>query len=355
MRTVRRHRWWLGGTVPLLVAAALALGEPSVADPPGPGTGPTTTALLTPPPTPTPSDPARMILTGPDAPDPFILVAPGGYYLYASEGNSPLNIPLYTGTTIGNWGPVTDALPTLPAWALRGFTWAPDVRQVTGGWALFFTGVLKGVDPTMECIGAAYGTDRGGPFVADPKPFVCQRDHRGSIDPRTFQDEGGRVWLDWKSDDNADPNTPGPDQNGMTGIWAQQLSPDGRSLLGTPTRIFQPDQPWEGTIVESPDMVDVAGIYWLFFSANWFNQPDYAIGVARCAGPTGPCADGPDPLLTSNDQGQGPGEPAVFSDGQGIWLLYNPWKSNVPHATPPRPVAMVRLGFSPAGPYLAAP
>ena len=38
-------------------------------------------------------------------------------------------------------------------------------------------------------------------------------------------------------------------------------------------------------------MVEVDGAYWDFYSGNWFNQPAYAIGAARCAGPAGPCAD----------------------------------------------------------------
>ena len=60
---------------------------------------------------------------------------------------------------------------------------------------------------------------------------------------------------------------------------------------------MSPDEPWQGTIVEAPDMVEVNGVYWLAYAANWFNQPAYGIGVAWCAGPSGPCADvlGPPP------------------------------------------------------------
>ena len=120
----------------------------------------------------------------------------------------------------------------------------------------------------------------------------------------------------WKSEDNANPGVPGPDQNGPTGIYAQSLSADGRSLLGQPVKILSPIQPWEGTIVEAPDMIEAWGTYWLFYSGNWFNQPDYGIGVTACQTPFGPCADvNPTPLLGSNLQGEGPGEASLFRDG----------------------------------------
>src|SRR5579875_3961634 len=339
-----------GGIGALSTGVSSSVGGTLAATVPG-----VTAGYYAPAPTATPDAPGRMILSGPDAPDPFVLVTGGHYFLYTSEGNAPgLNVPLREGTELGEWGPVRDALPRLPPWAVPGFTWAPDVRQVAGGWALYFTAIVRGSQPPVECIGAAFGPGPTGPFTAQPAPFVCQLDHRGSIDPRTFVDADGTLWLDWKSDDNADPDVPGPDQGGVTGIWAQRLSPDGRTLLGPRAELYRPDLPWEGTIAEAPQLVLVQGAYWLFFSANWFNSVHYAIGIARCVGPAGPCVDARStPLLGSNAQGTGPGEPSVFRDATGVWLAYNPWRSDVPGATPPRPVAVVRLGFGVSGPYLA--
>jgi hypothetical protein len=179
---------------------------------------------------------------------------------------------------------------------------------------------------------------------------VCQTAQHGTIDPRTFVAPDGTIYLLFKSDDNA-PATTIP-----TNIYAQPLSADGLALLGTPTRIFGPDEPWQGTIVEAPDMVLVKGIYWLFYSGNWFNESAYAIGFARCTGPLGPCADvTAQPLLASNAQGQGPGEESLFENSQGVYLLYSPFLYNSFGYSAPRPVLMVRLGFGPLGPYLASP
>jgi beta-xylosidase len=125
-------------------------------------------------------------------------------------------------------------------------------------------------------------------------------------------------------------------------------------LLGAPTEIFSPDEPWQNSIVEAPQMVLVDGAYYLFYSGGWFNQPSYAIGVARCSGPDGPCHDASSlPFLGSNAQGAGPGEESVFSNDAGIWMLYTPWCSALPNSGPPRPVALAHLGFGPGGPFIA--
>jgi beta-xylosidase len=186
--------------------------------------------------------------------------------------------------------------------------------------------------------------------VADPTPFICQLDQGGSIDPRVFVDADGTPWMVWKSDQNiGGATTP-------TKMWSQRLSDDGTALMGSPNFLLSPDEPWQGTIVEAPDMVEVDGAYWVFYSANWFNQPEYAVGAARCEGPAGPCRDiSPGPLLASNLQGQGPGEASVFHDAAGYWMLYSPWRSRAPLPDdPPRPVYITRIGIGPAGPYLAS-
>ena len=300
------------------------------------------------------STPGRQILTGPDPTDPFMITVGGRYFLYTSEGTSTLNVPLRTGPRPGRWSAPIDVLPVLPAWAVGGLTWAPDVHRVAGGWALYFTALVRGIDPPTHCIGAAYAHSPSGPFVATKAPFICQLDHRGTIDARVIDTPGGHLVILFKSEDNANPNVPGPDQDGPTGIYAQHLSADGRTLLGQATKILGPTEPWEGTIVEAPDMVQAWGTWWLFFSGNWYSSPEYGIGVAACQSPFGPCTDpSPTPFLGSNRQGPGPGESSLFTRDGAVSLLYNPFHANDPGPVIPRPVVMARLGFTAQGPYLA--
>jgi len=305
-----------------------------------------------PPPTAAPWAPGALVPGGADESDPFLTTAAGRYLLFTSggAGASAANVPVATSADFLHWTAPVDAMPMLPAWAAPGFTWAPDLHRFGSLYALFFTAQVAHYSPESECIGSAFGTSPVGPFTAQPTPLVCQLDQGGDIDPRVFVDRDGSPWLLWKTDQNiGGANTP-------TRMWSQRLTADGTRLLGTPSFLLSPDEPWQGTIVEAPDMVEVDGAYWVVYSANWYNSPSYAVGIARCAGPAGPCRDTSSaPLLASNLQGQGPGEASVFHDDAGVWLLYSPWRSLAPHPDiPPRPVYVTRLGFGPEGPYLAA-
>jgi beta-xylosidase len=200
-----------------------------------------------------------------------------------------------------------------------------------------------------QCIGVAESRSPLGPFTGSARaPSICQRERWGSIDPRTFRDGDGQLWLHWKSDDNAQV-----DARTTSSIYAQRLAPDGTTLVGRATRILEADQPWEGRIVEAPQMVEVAGRHWLFYSGNWFNQPAYAIGVAECDGAAGPCHKHLDhPWLASNAQGEGPGESSLFHDSTGWWTVYGPVRVRFNVLTV-RPVALAFVAFGPDGPYLA--
>jgi hypothetical protein len=324
-------------------------GTPDAA---APSHWPADVAYDSPPPTADPAAPGTFIDFGGDQTDPFVLAEDGTYYLFTSRQalGAGANVPVRTAAVVGHWGPVTDAMPELPAWAQPGWAWAPDVHRFGDHDVLYFTALVRGSSPAIMCIGAAVGTRITGPYVALPAPIVCQFLAGGSIDARTFEDADGQTYLLWKSDQNAVSHvTP-------TQIYSQPLSTDGLHVLGRATQIFGPDEPWQGEIVEAPDLVQVAGAYFLFYSGYWFNQPGYAIGAAPCAGPLGPCADtSRAPLLGSNEQGSGPGEESVFADARGIWLVYAPFHSSfVPLLTPPRPATVARLGFDNGGVYVAA-
>jgi beta-xylosidase len=298
-----------------------------------------------------PLAPGMIVPSDQDESDPVLYRIANRYYLFTSDIPGPplLNVPVTSTNDFGWWAPVTDALPTLPQWAVPGYTWAPDLHQFGRSYVLYFTAMLGWTDPAMECIGAATGTSPLGPFVPLQKPFICQRDEGGSIDPRVFTAQDGSNWMLWKSDENiGGSNTP-------TKLWSERLTPGGLGLTGRPVELMSPDETWQGTIVEAPDLVQVGRHFWLFYSGNWFNEPGYAIGAARCAGPAGPCKDlTPLPLLASNFEGLGPGEESVFDDPAGAWLLYTPSHSSAPVGDGlPRPVMIVRIGFKATGPYLA--
>lgn len=301
------------------------------------------------------SAPGVVVTPGQNVPDPFVVKVDGLYYMFASQGewNGP-NVPMTVSTSLTAWyGQPVDALPTLPSWATSGFTWNPDVREVDGRWVMWFNAAVKVLpQDQLKCIGVATATTVSGPYVSSAtRPQVCQLFHLGSIDPRTFQSPDGKLWLLWKSDDNADVNGAS-----HSTIYIQRLAKDGLSVVGRPTALMSADLPWEGRIVEAPDMVYASGHYWLFFSGNWFNQPAYGIGVAECDSPTGPCAPATlGPWLSSNAQGSGPGEESLFYDGSRWWMFYAPFSVSYVAPWVPRPVMLARVEFGPNGPSLVEP
>jgi beta-xylosidase len=321
-------------------APVVASGSSSLAYTATPGTP-------QPPPTADPQAPGVLVDSGENRSDAFLYQTGGRYYLYTSSTTSIpfLNVPVSSTTDFKTWTPPKDAMVHLPAWAAEPFTWGPDVHRFGSQYVLYFTGFLKALDE--QCIGAAFSSAPDGPFTAQAHPFICQSGLSGSIDPRIFTDSDGTLYMQWKSDQNAHgSSTP-------TTLWSQRLGSDGLTLLGSPSALMQPDEPWQGTVIEAPDMVEVNGVYWLAYAANWFNQPAYGIGVAWCKGPLGPCADlSNQPLISSNAQGKGPGEPSFYQDQSGVWMLYTPVES-LP-GDPPRPVYITRVGFTDKGAYLAA-
>jgi hypothetical protein len=264
-----------------------------------------------------------------DFPDPFVLRVGSTYFAYGTNSTEG-DIQIIQSTNLSQWSAVGSALPDLPTWAKPGGTWAPSVLQVGGTFVLYYAAVVAGSVGGQECISAATATEPQGPFVDDSSsPLVCQTALGGSIDPSPFLDADGTPYLEWKSNGGAgQPAT----------IWSEQLNPAGTGLVGAaPTELLAADQSWQSGIVEAPDLVLSGGRYFLFYSGNDWDSADYAIGVATCSGPLGPCTEASSQLiLASGADLSGPGGESVFSDPDGSqWIAFDAWESGAvgyPHS-----------------------
>ena len=318
-----------------------------------------------PPVTPAPQAPGIELVSGNyDMPDPYLLDVKGKYYIYLSSMilNRNQNVPLLEGSP-GRWATKTvEAVPTLPSWAATnpakgGLSWEPEVYKMAGRYVMYFAPTIVNSLPVVHCIAMATASSPAGPFTVQSQPFVCQRSMGGDIDAGVFVDKNGPDgpahpnYLIWKSDNNSTPGA------GTPHIWAQPLSNDGRHMLGQAVEIYTPNQAWQDGLIEAPQMaLSPDGTVWLFFSAGaGFSTPQYGMGVVHCLTPLGPCSGGDSkPILSSNQQGLGPGEETYFTARDGSdWLLYSPWYTGDPIA-PQRPIEAARLGWSPVGPYVAA-
>jgi beta-xylosidase len=299
---------------------------------------------------------------GADLPDPMIATAPGAYTALATNQLFGPLVPSAGSSDLRSWTLGPDALLRQPSWADTDPDdwlkyWAPAAHQFGATWVLYFTA------PSLwetQCIGVATATAAQGPYTpVDTAPFVCQPAIGGSIDPSVTVDAAGNPWLLWKGDGNC-CNLP-------VHIYSQQLTADGLGLVGTPTAILGVDQGWEDgssngaepwkRLIEGPSMVFRDNVYWLFYSANWWEGVNYAVGYAKCTSPAGGCSKPRDgPILKGSLQGAGPGGQEIFTDAGGqLWLVYHSWAfSAVGYGRPgaARTMRLSRLSFANGEPVL---
>jgi Glycosyl hydrolases family 43 len=269
-----------------------------------------------------------------DFPDPFIL--PQGHNYFAFGTNSAAgNIQILQSSDLKNWTTVGDALPKLASWAQPGATWAPSVLQRGNTFVLYYSAIFGSTGE--QCISEAVATQPQGPYLDTSEwPLVCQLGLGGSIDPSPYVGTDGQPYLVWKSQGiNGQP----------AALWSQQLKPNGQALAGNPSSLLTPDQSWQNGIVEGPDMVVAGGSYLLFYSGSDWHTAGYAIGVADCTGPMGPCTDtSPQPLLASGPSFSGPGGPSVFADTQGnLWMAFHAWLPGRVGYPNSRPLFLLRI------------
>jgi beta-xylosidase len=275
-----------------------------------------------------------------------VLRVAGTYFAYSTNGGGSL-LPALSSTDLTTWTRLPDALPKVASWGatlgpgrLDHELWAPSVFPWQGTYVAFYA-LRSHATPRRTCIAVATSAAPQGPYVdRTSAPVVCDSDPLGSIDPQPYVDPAsGLPYLTWKSEG----------QRGVapTRLWAQRLDASGTRLLtGAPRRLLlQTAAAWEGSIIENPSMVRYGGQWWLFYSANAWESPHYAVGYASCSGPLGPCRRASTgPLLKSTTSRLGPGGASAFFDAGGrLRLAYHYWPAT---ATTYAGGGMRRLGIT---------
>ena len=310
--------WKLWGAILLLLSACTPAVTPTSS------VEPTATQTERPAQTPTSTELPEDAFVNPvyefDFPDPYVILVGDTYYAYATTNGSTTNIRVIRSKDLIEWEDLGDALPALPAWSVlnAGYTWAPGVVQIDDQFLMYYVARDEAVD--RQCIGIAVSDDPAGPFRdPDDEAFVCQTDLGGSIDAHPFRDDDGKLYLLWKNDGNC--------CNLEVALWIQELSPDGMNLVGEPVKLVERDQPWERPLIENPAMVRHNDKYYLFYSGNWWESHEYAIGYAVCETVIGPC-EKPlnEPWFKYEAPVMGPGGQMFFTDLEGnLWMAYHAW------------------------------
>jgi hypothetical protein len=303
---------------------------------------------------------------GGDFADPYVLRTPDTLYAFATSTVTTkfakaADIPVIALTRFSNFTGhyLGDALPHPPKWTVRGFQWAPAVwARPDHTYVMYYSTPAttwldcQGSKPAAgcvqtengpgnaECISRATSTSPSGPYVDDSTgAFICPTDQGGAIDPSVFVASDGTPWLLWKSD--------GDCCDLPTTIYIEQLSPDGLSVAGPPHALIGATQRWEGGIVEAPSMIEQNEKFWLFYSANNWGTPDYAIGIAQCASLTGPCTKPMHgPWLSEASGAPGPGGQEFFQLGGLVWMVHHELAPGQTGNFAQRRIHVDLLGFS---------
>ena len=225
--------------------------------------------------------------------DPVVVFHDGTYYLYATgavDGDNGYRV--YTSKDLVSWerGPVVFR-PGPP------HVWAPDVWRDpdSGRFYLYYT-----ADKT---VGVAEAASPLGPFTIRRKLF----DH--AIDAHLFRDDDGRLYL-------YVVELPG------FRITVQPMAGPAEPT-GDPKVVLRPESDWEtrnGRVTEGPWMIKHADRYYLLYSGSGANTPDYAVGYATSASPSGPFTRAEhNPILHRSEGLFGPGHGCAIRDRAGAW------------------------------------
>ena len=284
--------------------------------------------------------------------DPSVLRVGGTYYAYGTATGGAY-LPVLRSTDLRTWTarPVydpggslsgdrwfNDALPYPASWGVDKATsgrmkktvWAPGVAKLGARYLAFYTVKVRH-SPERYCISLATSSSPLGPFTdRSTRPFVCDTDPKGSIDPAPFVDPTtGKAFLVWKSE-GVVGSTP-------TRIWSRQLNATGTGWAYGSTRreLLRTALPWEGNVIENPSMVRYGGAYWLFYSGNEWKSARYRAGYAKCTTPLGPCRRSTTvPVLPNTSTQTSRAGGSAFVDAGGRLRLAHHWW-NAPYTSYP--------------------
>ncbi|WPB75500.1 glycoside hydrolase family 43 protein [Archangium violaceum] len=252
-----------------------------------------------------------------DCADPGVVHDGTQYVTTCTSGGAANAFPLRTSTDLVTWTSAGFIFPSTrkPTWAGGDF-WAPEIHRVGTGYIAYYT--ARHTNGKLS-IGAATAPSALGPFTDIGAPLVHDT-AMGMIDATVFVDTAGVRYLVWKADGNA-VGQPTP-------IYGQQLSADGKALVGTRRTLISNNLAWEGGVVEAPWVVARDGYYYLFYSGNAYYNSTYAIGVARATSPLGPYTKLGAPILKSTSAWEGPGHGSVVNSPAGTSIMvYHAWNS----------------------------
>lgn len=213
----------------------------------------------------------------------------------------------------------------------NGF-WAPQWYKEGGKYYFLYT--------ANEQVAIAHANIVTGIFTQDK--VVAIDASVGNIDPFLFKDDDGKYYLYHVR------------FGGGNFIWVAEFDMEiGRIKSETLRQCLELTEPWErmynydsSRIMEGPTVVKWDNIYYLFYSANHYKDPDYAVGYATAYSPMGPWTKySGNPIIRRDivgEKGSGHGDVFKGKDGK-FYYVYHVWgNGDNPDARQVRIVPLIR-------------
>ncbi|WP_316738120.1 glycoside hydrolase family 43 protein [Pedobacter aquatilis] len=262
--------------------------------------------------------------------DPTIFYHKNTYYLYGTVENSwDGGFKVYTSTDKKNWVDKGIVLKKGDAFGTKGF-WAPQVFEYKRKFYMAYV--------ANENIAIAESNSPLGPFVQKIKKSIDAPVRM--IDPFVYFDSGKIYLYHVRLNDG-------------NRIFIAEMNADLSSIKEeTAKECISATEPWEDTqkvnwkVTEGPTVLKRNGLYYLFYSANDFRNPDYAVGYATSKNPVGPWSKYKEsPILSQkNTKMNGSGHGDFFVDKAGkLNYVFHTHESN--EKTGKRKTAIISAEF----------
>ncbi len=266
--------------------------------------------------------------------DPAIFPYKGIYYLYGTvEGAAGNGFLVYTSPDLKAWK-LSDqnngySLKKEQAYGTAGF-WAPQV--------FLYNDTFYMVYVANENIAIAKSSSPSGPFtqtILQPLEAPVKQ-----IDPFLFIDDDGKKYLYHVRLTNGNK------------IFVAEMKADLSSIIPqTLQECITTTDEWENTahtnwpVTEGPSVLKHKDLYYLFYTANDFRNPDYAVGYATSTSPLGPWKKyAGNPIISKTLIGEnGTGHGDFFKNKKKLYYVFHTHNSAL--KVGPRKTAVVDVRF----------
>lgn len=287
--------------------------------------------------------------------DPYILEADGKYYCFPTSAHNGFKV--WESDDLVNWNIVGMAYKrNADSWSGDRY-WAPEVVEHNGRYYMFYTAATLS-NPTLR-IGLAIADKPEGPYIDyDNKPFFDPG--YAVIDASVFMDDDGRNYMYFAVD--CSENIVEGRHESQVGVV--ELSSDLMSVISEPQILLKPSQQWEmvngnaWAWNEGPIILKHSGLYYLFYSANCYDNRAYSVGYATSDSPMGEFTKHTEPLLWHTKptgekrvpliSGPGHNSFAYSPDKQELFIVYHTHMNNE-KPSGERQVAIDRVYFGDDG------